>query len=176
MNEEGMMPTSERKRFVIFYGYHPEETFSKHVGEKIRSLNPPNISAVRIHGIPNRRGQVIEQVDSEIRGQMEKMKHSVFIVLHTADVDARMHPHQPKAIVVLGREFLGSTRYLRGKFGPADIDFYSTLAESSLAYTSVEFYPNNLLGVDEGVDLLLGFIKELSILIEWERNIGNERV
>jgi hypothetical protein len=170
MNEEDMMPASERARFVVFYGYHPEETYSKQVGEKIESLSLPNISAVRIHGIPDRRGQVIEQVDTEIRGQMEKMRHSVFIVLHTADVDARMHPHQPKVIVVLGREFLGSTRYMRGKFGPSDIDFYSTLAESPLAYTSMEFYPNSLSGVDEGVDLLLGFIKELSIILEWERD------
>jgi hypothetical protein len=171
MNGEGMIPANEHTKFVVFYGYHPEETFSKHVGEKIRSLNIPNISAVRIHGIPNRRGQVIEQVDAEIKNQIQKIKHSVFIVLHTADVDVRMHPRQPKVIVVLGREFLGSTRYLRGKFGTADIDFYSTLEEAPSAFTSIEFYPNSLSGVDEAVDLLLAFIAELSKLIEWERNL-----
>ena len=170
MKGEGVIPVNEHIKFVVFYGYHPEETFSKHVGEKIRPLNLPNIGAVRIHGIPNKRGQVIEQVDAEIKNQMEKMKHSVFIVLHTADVEVRMHPHQPKLIVVLGQEFVGSTRYLRGKFDPADIDFYSTIGESPSAFTSVEFYPNSLSGVDEGVDLLLGFIEELSRLIELERN------
>lgn len=157
-------------KFVVFYGYHPEETFSKHVGEKIRSLNPPNINAVRIYGIPNRRGQVIEQVDTEIKNQIKKMKDSVFIVLHTGDVEVRMHPHQPKLIVVLGQEFVGSTRYLMGKFSQSDIDFYSTREESPSVFTSVEFYPNSLSGVDEGVDLLLRLIEELSSLIEWERN------
>jgi hypothetical protein len=170
MNDEGLISVKENMKFVVFYGYHPEETFSKHVGEKIRSLNPPNINAVRIHGIPNKRGQVVEQVDAEIKTQMEKMKRSVFIVLHTADVEVRMHPNQPKLIVVLGQEFVGSTRYLRGKFDPADIDFYSTLGESPSAFTSVEFYPNSLSGIDEGADLLLKFIEELSRLIEIERN------
>jgi hypothetical protein len=159
------VPVNVPTPFVVFYGYHPEDKFSTQVGKRISSLNLPNIKAVRLHGIPNRRGQVVEQVDAEIKNYGEKMRDSFFIDLHTGEVDARIHPHQTKTIVGLGGQFLHFTGCLQGRFSPSDIDFYSTYGIGPPTITRVEFFSNSLSGIDEGVQLLLRLVNELSKLI-----------
>jgi len=157
--------------FVVFYGYHPEDEFSMGVGKRISSLNLPNIKAVRLNGIAGMKGLVVKQVDEEIKNHKEMMKGSFFVDLHAGEVDVRIHPRHPKVIVVLDGEFMHSTGYLQNRFRSSDIDFYSTYEDGPLLITTLEFFPNRLSGIDEGVQLLLKLVEELSRLIDWDRGV-----
>jgi hypothetical protein len=99
------------------------------------------------------------------------MKGSVFVDLHAGEVDVRIHPRHPKVIAVLDGEFMHSTGLLQNRFRPSDIDFYSTYEDGPLLITTLEFFPNRLSGIDEGVQLLLKLVEELSRLIDWDRSV-----
>jgi hypothetical protein len=157
--------------FVVFYGYHPEDEFSVGVGKRISSLNLPNIKAVRLNGIAGMKGLVVQQVDEEIKDHKERMKGCFFLDLHAGEVDVRIHPRHPKVIVVLGERLMRSTGYLQNRLRSADIDFYSTYEEGPLPVTTLEFFPNRLSGIDEGVQLLLKLVEELSRLIDWDIDV-----
>lgn len=167
--KEESSPAVTQTQFVVLYGYHPEDEFSMGVGKRISSLNLPNIKAVRLNGVPGMKGLVVKQVDEEIRGHKESMKGSVFVDLHAGEVDVRIHPSHPKVIAVLDGEFMHSTGYLQNRFRSSDIDFYSTYEDGPLLVTTLEFFPNRLSGIDEGVQLLLKLVEELSRLIDWDR-------
>jgi hypothetical protein len=157
--------------FVVFYGYHPEDEFSIGVGKRISSLSLPNVRAVRLNGIPGMKGLVIKKVDEEIENHKENLKGSFFVDLHAGEVDVRIHPRHPKIIVVLGKNLMRSTGYLQNKFKVSDIDFYSTYEDGPLPVTTLEFFPNRLSGIDEGVQLLLELVEELSRLLDWDQRL-----
>jgi hypothetical protein len=157
--------------FVVFYGYHPEDEFSMGVGKRISSLNLPNIKAVRLNGIAGMKGLVVKEVDEEIKNHKEMMKGCFFIDLHAGEVDVRIHPRHPKVIAVLGEKLMRSTGYLQNRFKSSEIDFYSTYEDGPLPVTTLEFFSNRLSGIDEGVQLLLKLVEELSRLLDWDRSL-----
>jgi hypothetical protein len=173
IDKEKLLPTAVNTQtpFVVFYGYHPEDEFSVGVGKRISSLDLPNIKAVRLNGIAGMKGLVVRQVDEEIENHKERMKGSFFIDLHAGEVDVRIHPRHPKVIVVLGAKLMRSTGYLQNRFRSSNIDFYSTYEDGPLPVTTLEFFPNRLSGIDEGVQLLLKLVEELSRLVNWDNSI-----